>query len=322
VSSLEPDDAFEVGGREIPPGRRTNVELEVARLPTGTWVSLPVAVLRGPFAGPRIFISAAVHGDELNGVEIVRRLLPRIPVEQLRGIVIAVPIVNIFGFLHQDRYLPDRRDLNRSFPGSPRGSLAARLAHLFTTEIVSRCDVGIDLHTGSNHRTNLPQIRIDAEDPELRRLAEAFRAPLTLHSRYREGSLRKLANTLGCPVLLYEAGETLRFHRPSIRLGVRGILRVLHTLGMLKEAPASDGDPPTRFVEETHWTRASRGGILLLEVECGESVSGGQVIARITDTFSTAERVIRAPFAGTVVGLTTNPVVNRGDAVAHLAVVE
>lgn len=317
------DPALVIGGVEIPKGRRTNLELQVARLPTGTWVSLPVAVLRGRRPGPRIWLAAAIHGDELNGVDIVRRVLPLIPIDELCGTVIAAPIVNVFGFLNQDRYLPDRRDLNRAFPGSSRGSLAARLAHLFMTQVVEHCGYGIDLHTGSNHRTNLPQIRADLDDPETRRLTEAFGAPVSLHGTVVKGSLRQVASSRGCPVLLFEGGEPLRFDADVILVGVRGILRVLRELSMIPRSTLPEDEiVSTRIVRESQWVRAPRGGILLLESHLGQVVETRQTLARVTDAFSDREREVRAPFRGVVLGQTVNPLVNRGDAIAHLGRVE
>ncbi len=309
----------EVGGFATPAGQRTNLELRVARLPTGTWVSLPVAVIRGNRPGPTVWLSAAIHGDELNGIEIVRRVLPLIPPDKLSGAVIAVPIVNVFGFLTLNRYLPDRRDLNRTFPGSERGSLASRLAALFMSEIVSRCDFGIDLHTGSNHRTNLPQVRGDLTDEETLAMARAFRAPIMIKAKSRDGSLRQAAIRAGKRVLVYEAGETHRFHRPSIRLGVRGILRCLEQRGQLASTTGSDDDPAARAVRRTHWIRAPRGGILLLDVELGDPVAKGQTVGNVSDTFSEVDRQIVSAHNGIVIGMTTNPIVNRGDAAIHVA---
>lgn len=310
-----------IAGVVIEAGKRTDVELKVTRLPTGTWVSVPVAALRGSRPGPCIWVSAAIHGDEFNGVDIVRRLLQRLTPAKLRGTVLAVPIVNVLGFLNQERYLPDRRDLNRSFPGSTRGSLAARMAHLFLTEIVNACQYGIDLHTGSNHRTNFPQIRVNFDDPEACRLARAFGAPVTIHANARDGSLRQVAAERGCPVLVYEAGETHRFDSDAINRGMRGVLRVLRALKMLEEG-AGAKERSTRFIRETRWVRAPRGGILLLDVKPGDIVTAGQVLARITDTFSVHEREILAPFPGVVIGSTTNPLVNRGDAVVNLGAID
>jgi predicted deacylase len=319
VSRVEEEDLPTIAGTPLPTGRRTNLELRVARLPTGTWVSLPIAVLRGQRPGPGLWLSAAVHGDELNGIEIVRQILPLIDLDRFQGTLIAAPIVNVFGFLNRNRYLPDRRDLNRTFPGSVRGSLAARLARLFMDEVVAKCDYGIDLHTGSQLRTNLPQIRANLDEPETRRLAEAFGAPIAIPAKPREGSLRQAASALGCSVLVYEAGEILRFDRRSIRAGVRGILRVLDALEMYAShddlAPAG----ATRFVEKTHWARAPRGGFLLVDVELGQTVEPGDVLARVTDTFSEDVREVLSTTKGLVIGLTTNPVANRGDAVVHIA---
>ena len=200
----------ELGGVTVQPGRRASIELPVARLPTRSWVSLPVVVLCGSRPGPTVWVSAAVHGDELLGVEIIRQVMRGIDPRRLSGTILAVPVVNVPGFLAQSRYTPDRRDLNRSFPGSPRGSLASRLAHLFMTEIVARCDAGLDLHTGSNHRENLPQIRCNTDDPTTLAMAEAFAPPVIVHSKLRAGSLRDACAKRGLPVLLLEAGEALR----------------------------------------------------------------------------------------------------------------
>lgn len=246
---------MQVGGEAVPPGRRRELELPVARLPTDTWLSIPVVVLNGRAPGPTVWLSGAVHGDEINGVEIVRRLARTLDPRRLAGTVIAVPVVNVFGFVNESRSFPDRRDLNRSFPGSTRGSLAARLAHLFMQEVVSRSDDGIDFHTATDHRTNLPQLRCDLDDPETRRCAVAFGAPMTLHSRLRDGSLREAATSRGIPVLLYEGGEPVRFNEWAIRAGVDGALRVLQELGMW-DARARHG--PSTLRERGHDRRALR----------------------------------------------------------------
>ncbi len=187
----------------------------------------------GEGRGPFFFVSAAVHGDEINGVEIIRRLLQVKALNQIKGTLLAIPIVNPFGFIQRSRYLPDRRDLNRSFPGSPKGSLAGRLAHLFMTEIAERCDFGIDLHTGSNFRTNLPQVRASLDDERTIELARAFGAPVIVPSELREGSLRESIAELGKPVLVYEGGEALYFNEGAIRSGLRGIIRLMRHVGML-----------------------------------------------------------------------------------------
>src|SRR5690625_2764958 len=206
-----------IGDGMVAPGARRTIDLPIADLYTHTPVDMPVQVVRGRRGGPSLFVSAALHGDEINGVEIIRRLLKRPVLRQLRGTLIAVPIVNVHGFLNQSRYLPDRRDLNRSFPGSENGSVAARLARTFAQEIVGNADYGIDLHTGAIQRPNLPQIRTQLEDEKTIQLAEAFRAPVILNAATRPGSLREYASRQGVPVLLYESGEALRFDESCIR---------------------------------------------------------------------------------------------------------
>ncbi|MGH8517685.1 MAG: succinylglutamate desuccinylase/aspartoacylase family protein, partial [Panacagrimonas sp.] len=217
-------DAFRISDTVVAPGERRLVNIPVAKLTTSQPVLLPVIVHRGAQPGPTMFLSAALHGDEIIGVEIIRRLLRMPALAALRGTLLAVPIVNTMAFLHQSRYLPDRRDLNRSFPGSKAGSLAARLACMFLREVVDRADYGIDLHTGAIHRPNLPQIRADVSNPESLRLAQAFGAPLLLNSEPTAGTLREYTTQKGIPVLLYESAEALRFDEVCIRIGVQGVL--------------------------------------------------------------------------------------------------
>lgn len=309
---------MQVGDTTIEAGEVGRVEIPVARLPTQTMLHLPVTVVRGVEEGPALFLTAALHGDEVNGVEIVRRVLLEIDPQRLAGTLFAVPVVNVFGFIHQSRYLPDRRDLNRSFPGSPRGSLAARLASKLMGQVVTHCQYGIDLHTGSLYRSNWPQIRADLDDAGLLALARAFAAPIALHSRAPKGSLRGAAARAGVQVLVYEGGEVLRFDRDVLDTGTRGTLRVLHHLGMIEEAPPE----PERTVEVarmSRWIRAPRGGILRLEVKLGDPIERGGPIGRVSGPLGERESVLRGGFGGTIIGLTDNPLVNRGDAVAHVA---
>ncbi|MDA0351991.1 MAG: M14 family metallopeptidase [Chloroflexi bacterium] len=313
-------DAFIVNGKTVAPGTEREIDLPVARLPSGTWMSLPVIVMHGSRPGPGVWISAANHGDELNGIEIIRRVRRLLSPSEIAGTVIAVPVVNVFGFVNQSRYLPDRRDLNRSFPGSSRGSLAARLAHLFMTEIVRDCVAGIDLHTGSDNRKNLPQIRGDLSDMETRRLASAFGAPVMIDSRVRDGSLRGAATRLGRPVLLYEAGEAMRFDDHAIEVGVAGVMRTLQALGLLTSAPAAE--TPSVEAKRSSWVRARRAGIARVQVELGQQVRRGQRVAVISDPYGEAESLVSAPFDGLVIGVIQNPIVSQGDAIAHIARVE
>lgn len=312
--------SIEIAGVTIEPGKRQRLEIPVANLPTQTPISLPVIVVNGKNAGPILWLSAAIHGDEINGVEIIRQVLDKIKPKKLCGTLIAVPIVNVFGFIEQSRYLPDRRDLNRSFPGSANGSLASRLAYLFMTEIVSRCTHGIDLHTAAIPRINLPQIRANLKDEETYRFAKVFGAPAIVHSATRDGSLRQAATKKGIPILLYEAGEALRFDAQAIQIGVDGILRVMDYLGMY---PLTFTAPEVETVEvfETKWIRASRSGIFHLNVKLGDRVEKKQLLGIITDAFGETSTKVRASETGIAIGHTQNPLVNQGDGVVHLALI-
>lgn len=308
-----------LGGVQVLPGERKTIDLEVGKLYTHSAVTMPVQVLCGHQAGPVLFVSAAIHGDELNGVEVIRRLLKVPALKRLKGTLIAVPIVNLHGFINQSRYLPDRRDLNRSFPGSDKGSLAGRVAHLFMHEIVQRCTHGIDLHTGAIHRSNLPQIRANLDDAETLELAKAFGTPVVLNSDLRDGSLREAAGKMGIPVLLYEAGEALRFDELAIRGGVQGILRVMRRLNMLPKSVKQQAFDPI-VARTSNWVRAPQGGIFRAAVKQGERVIKDQtVLGVVSDPFGESEVEIRAPFSGIIIGQLHLPLVNEGEALFHIA---
>lgn len=309
--------SFGIGTVRIRPGSTREVGLPITRLVTGAEVSLPVRVIHGRDDGPTVWLNAAIHGDEVVGVEVIRRVLARLSPKAFRGTLIAVPIVNVLGFMAGDRYLPDRRDLNRSFPGSARGSLAGRIAHLMMTEVVGKCDVGIDLHTGSDRRTNLPQIRADLDDPKTRKLAEAFGAPVLYHAKLRDGSLRSAAVESGATVLLFEGGEAWRFDEWAIEAGVTGVRRVLAALGMT-EPP--DGEPPQPSIvcRQSGWVRAPGTGILQLEAALGQRVEPGDRLGGLSDSFGNRVRLVRADRAGIVIGRTEAPLINRGDALVHI----
>jgi predicted deacylase len=314
---LEPNPEITVGDVTVRPGRKVQIELPFARIITGATESLPVVVINGRAAGPVVWLSAAVHGDELNGMQIIREVLRRLDAKSVRGAVIAVPIVNPLGFLLQSRYLPDRRDLNRHFPGSPRGSTASRLAHLFMSEIVSHCSVGIDLHTATNHRINLPQLRADIDDAETLKLARAFGAPFTIKARARDGSLRQAATELGKKVLLYEAGQAHRFDEDAVDTGYLGVMRTLRKMGMIDaRLPRVN---PTTLIRRTRWIRARRGGIAELKVRLGEWVEEGQTVASISDAFGNRATRVRATHTGWIIASTVRPLVNLGEALVHIA---
>jgi predicted deacylase len=308
-----------IGGVEIGPGERRTIEIPVARLPTAAGLSMPVHVVRGRKAGPSLFVSAAIHGDEINGVEIVGRLLRMKALERMRGTLIAVPVVNVFGFSGYSRYLPDRRDLNRSFPGSERGSLAARLAHIFMEEVVANASHGIDLHTGAIHRTNLPHVRItDGDEPALA-MAKSFGAPVVLKSAVRDGSLRAAAAERGLPLIVFEGGEALRFDEWAIRAGLRGVQAIMHHLDMLPTRRHEQRPEPEPVIASaSHWVRAPEGGILRTRAALGTHVARNDTLGTIGDAYGHDPVPVRAPHDGIVIGRTQLPVVNEGDALFHL----
>ena len=310
---------FLINGTPIMPGTRQTVDIPVSVLSNHTPMNLSVHVVHGKKPGPVMFVSAAVHGDEVIGVEIVRRILNARAIRNLRGTLLCVPIVNGFGFINHSRYLPDRRDLNRSFPGSAKGSLAGQLANLFMTEVVQRADVGIDLHSAAQHRVNLPQIRVSGEGKRAHELAEAFGAPVVLESAYREGSLRMAAHQADVDVLVYEAGEALRFDEFAARIGVKGVLRVMKTLGMVASKTVADTKTKPYFANTSHWMRAPRGGMLRAFRTIGDSVSEGDVIGVVSDPIGDNETELVVKTGGVIIGRTNLPGVNQGDALFHIA---
>lgn len=308
---------FRIGGVEVEPGERRLVDLQLTRRYTSSDVVIPVHVIHGRREGPRLFVSAAVHGDEINGVEAIRRLLKLRLLDGLRGTLVAIPVVNVHGFLAKDRYTPDRRDLNRSFPGLAKGSLAGRVAKAFMDEVVSRCTHGIDLHTGSNHRTNLPHIRANLEDPETRALAEAFGAPVMIDAKVRDGSLRQAALECGIPMLLFEGGEALRFDRFVTEAAVGGVLAVMASLGMVTSRRRK---APKPFVAtSTRWIRAPESGLLISDLEVGAAVEAGQKLGFVSDPYGLRTAPVLARDPGIVIGRLKLPLVNEGDALFHVA---
>lgn len=308
-----------ISGTIVPAGTRAAIDVPIADLSTHTPITMPVQVVHGRFDGPRLFVCAALHGDEINGVEIIRRLLRLSAVRRLRGTLIAVPVVNVLGFVAQSRYLPDRRDLNRSFPGSPRGSFASRLARLFLDEIVKNATHGVDLHTGAIHRDNFPQIRGNLDDPETDRLAQAFGVPVVINTGFREGSLREAAARQDVPVIVYEAGEALRFDEACIRAGVSGVVRVMRTLDML---PASKRRAPPRrtlTIGSTTWVRASQSGLLRAAAVLGAPVKEGDLLGLISDPYGENEVALRSPADGVMISRSNLPLVHEGDALFHIA---
>ncbi len=307
---------FVIGGQAVAPGTRQTVDLPLPPLYTHTSVALPVHVINGKQPGPVMCVLAALHGDEINGVEIIRRLLASSALKRLSGTLLAVPVVNVYGFVQQSRYLPDRRDLNRSFPGSGRGSMASRLAHTLTTEVIAKCTHGIDYHTAAGGRTNLPQIRIDLDlDPEALALAKAFAPPFIMDMGTRDGTLR---DTCQFPMLLYEAGEALRFDDVSIRAGLRGTLRVMRYLNMLPQTKSTVSHEPF-IANDSEWMRAPQSGIIRSSVPLGAAIKKGQVLGVIADPLGGSQESVVSRRNGVLIGMTKMPLVHEGEALFHVA---
>lgn len=315
-------DPIIISGVPVKAGERRTIDLPIARLYTHTAMTMPVHVIHGKKDGPRLFVSAAIHGDEINGVEIVRRLLELKLLQKLRGTLLAIPIVNVYGFTHCSRYLPDRRDLNRSFPGSHKGSLTSHLARLFMDEIVDKCTHGIDIHTGSNHRANLPQIRVVLDDPQVESLARIFNAPVIINARLRDNSLREAVIEKGIPMLLYEGGEGLRFNEYAINVGLKGIIAVMREIGMLPKSLKRKRLREPIIVDSTTWLRSPKSGIMHSAVPLGARIARNEIIAHIADPFGENEEKVVSPVDGIVIGALQLPLVYKGDALFHVAPLE
>lgn len=307
-----------IAGEEINPGSFRTITIPIPQLYTHTPMEMPVHVIRGKKDGPKLFVCAAIHGDELNGVEIIRRLIQKISYSRLRGTLIAIPIVNVYGVLNHSRYLPDRRDLNRSFPGTEKGSLASRLANLLLTECIENSTHAIDLHTGALHRSNMPQIRGDLTNPQTMEMARAFGAPVVIDAKIRDGSLRDAAHELGIPIIIYEAGEALRLDERAIRAGIAGIRSVMRMLGMLTTKTTGKSAVDPLVVNQSAWVRAPISGLFHSRTQLGQTVSQGDLIGTIADPFGETEFDVIANHSGMVIGRTFLPLVNEGDAVVHI----
>lgn len=311
-----------IANTAIKPGQRKRLFLDVAKLYDFTDMNIPIEVVRGKEDGPILFVSGAVHGDEINGVEIVRRLLSKKALKNIKGTLIAVPIVNVYGFNTNSRYLPDRRDMNRSFPGSKNGSLAGQMAYTFMTEVVEKCTHGIDLHCAAINRVNLPQIRACLEDPIVLKMAEAFKVPVILDSEIRDGSLRATAMERKIPTILFEGGEALRFNEKTITSGLKGVLSVMREIGMLKPLKNKTMPHNVYVARSSHWLRAPHSGILSTKVALGARVKKNQILGVVSDPFGREKHEIIARRTGIVIGMATLPLLNRGEASFHIATFE
>ncbi|MDO8968180.1 succinylglutamate desuccinylase/aspartoacylase family protein [Algoriphagus sp.] len=306
-----------INGVRIRPGQSVNIELPIAKLPTHTLIDLPIFIRSAKEEGPTVLVSGGIHGDEINGIFTAKRILEEIDagLEILKGTLIIIPLVNIYGFLSNSRTFPDGRDLNRSFPGSNKGSLASRIAYILNEEIIPQIDYGIDFHTGGRMLSNEPQVRVDFKDKVALELAKAFGTNFVVNSKHIEKSFRKTAFNARKHLLVYEGGESMRLDHHAIAEGIIGTKRLLHHLQMINSPQPS---PHTLILKESEWTRGKASGIFFATVKLGESIKKGQLIANISDPYGQVIVPVKANTNGYVIGLNNNPVVNVGDALIHI----
>ena len=308
----------QISGTTVQAGEERVINVNIARLPSYTDIDLNITVARSKKPGPTLLLSAGLHGDEINGTEIVRRMIEKRSHVPLIGTVICIPIINMFGFINFSRYVPDGKDVNRSFPGNRNGSLAARVAYYLTKNIIPLVDVGLDFHTGGADRTNYPQIRAALRDSRNQELAETFQPPFILNSPFRPKSFRQTAAKRGKHILVYEGGESARFDQQAIQAGEEGALRVMKFLGMREDAPVAR--EPTRIIHNSSWVRAKKSGIFLTKIRSGEFVKKNQVIGFIAEPYGASKQQIKSPATGYIIGLNNNPLVHQGDAIMHIGI--
>ncbi len=305
-----------INRQKIGLGEQKTVNLNIARLPTYTSIDLPVLIYRAPEDGPVLLLTGGLHGDEVNGVEIVRRMIEREVVIPEKGTVIAIPIVNIYGFIQNSRGLPDGKDINRSFPGVKGGSLARLLAYTIMNEIIPEIDYGIDFHTGGAARANYPQIRCSFGIKKSRELANAFSPPVLMHSGLINKSFRSAAHKKGKEILVYETGESLRYDEFGIEEGINGTQRLMKYLGMKSDAPKSN---TTKVFNKSTWIRTKNAGLFISKCQLGEHFNKRQILGSIKDPYGELSSRISAPHDGMVIGINNCPVVNKGDALIHFS---
>jgi len=311
--------AIEIAGVRIKPGSRQSVDIQLPSFYTHSNVNMPVHVVHGRRPGPVLLVSAAIHGDEITGVEIIRRLLAYKFIDRIRGTLIAIPVVNVYGFVSKTRYLPDRRDLNRSFPGSETGSMASRLANVLMQQIIPHCTHIIDLHSGAVNRENLPQIRAKlSNEPEIEAMARAFGVPVILDANILDNSFRAAAYSSNIPMLVYEAGEALRFNEVAIRAGVKGVLNVMASLDM-RLTNKNRRHRATMIANTSRWVRAPQSGILRAVVAIGAKVVIGDILAFVNDPLGENNNEILSPMDGIIIGKTNLPLVFEGEAIFNIA---
>jgi predicted deacylase len=309
-----------IGGQTVARGEDKLLSIPIDRLPTGTLIDIPVYVFNAKKPGPTVLVQAGLHGDEINGIEIVRRMIAEKSFKVKKGAIIAVPILNIFGFIHFSRDVPDGKDVNRSFPGTKSGSMASRIAYHYLNQVMHQIDYGIDLHTGGGRRHNFPQIRYTAEDEQSVELAEIFNAPISFASKLIKGSFRNAAFRMKKPTVVFEAGESMRFDDYSIVEGIKGISNVLRHFGMLSDTESTKYEEVNKTIHlnTRRWLRAPTAGMFIPKTTNGSEISKGQVLGIITDTFAKRTKQIKAPFDGYVFCVNHQAVINQGEALFHV----
>ncbi len=305
-----------IAGHSIQPGEFKEININIARLPSRTQIDTPIYVYRAPEDGPVLALTAGMHGDEINGMEIVRRIIDAGHHKVLRGTTVCMPIINVYGFLNYSREVPDGKDVNRSFPGSKTGSLASRVAYHLTHDVIPCIDVGIDFHTGGAMRTNYPQVRCMMQDPRNVELANAFHAPFTIDAPFRPHSLRQTAAKKNKNIIVFEGGESLRMDLRAIEEGIDGTLRLMKHLGMIHWAP--EPKEANKIIWSSAWIRARTAGLFHPHIHAGDLIHKNQLVGQITDPFGEFKEEIKSTATGYVVGLNNNPVVNAGDALLHV----
>ncbi|MFK7750233.1 MAG: succinylglutamate desuccinylase/aspartoacylase family protein [Kordia sp.] len=308
-----------IHGESVQPGEAKWIKIPIDRLPTGTLIDIPIYVFNAEKPGPTLLVQGGLHGDEINGVEIIRRMLFEGCYKIKSGAVIVLPLLNIFGFIHFSRQVPDGKDVNRSFPGVKNGSLAARIAYQVTNEVLPQVDFGIDLHTGGAQRHNHPQIRYTESMPDSKILAQVFNAPFYFATSLIERSFRKTAYDRKIPIIVYEAGESMRFDEYAIREGIQGVLNVMKYVGMIdKIDPMWIEREASEFLTKRKWLRAPTAGMFVPQVMNGSSITKGEVLGFVTDTFANYCEEVKAPYDGYVFCINNQAVVNQGDALFHI----
>ena len=311
------NEVVEIRGNKIGLGESKLIKIPIDRLPTGTLIEIPVYIFNGEKAGPTVLLQGGLHGDEVNSIELIRRMLIDKNYKIYRGCVIVVPLLNVFGFLNLSRDMHGK-DVNRSFPGSKKGSLASRMAYYLMKELVANVDFGIDFHTGGEQRCNYPQIRFTPEDENAVKLAKLFNAPYSFGSKLIPKSFRNQCFKNNIPIIVFEGGESLRLNELAIEKGVNGTLNILKFFKMISDKVLLNKTKPSVVLTHRQWIRAKIAGLFSLAVKNGEKVTKNQVLGHIMDTYGETNFEVKAPYDGYIIAVNNFPIINMGDALFHI----